>query len=351
MNNIRLIVIAVVAVLTTACGSSTEPAPPLPNSERVLVASKVAIAAIAVAVGDQGRSFFDNFLSCPRRGVIDYRNASGGRRATFTGCDLGDGVVLDGSAQIDWTRATADNPATTTALSIDGDLRVRVNGSESFAVGRVDARNITFSLTPTSPTEGIPLVDLLSAVRVESGNDAGFPLDSRANPRNVFHPPVTANAIPNAANSLDALEDRDVKRASYHHMLAIASILFNETLEIQRGTHTHATVCGTVAVTPIVGRNLPRLNFDWTDCDAGLGSFVGGRFTAEWSEFDASTGRLHMVLDGNITLGGGVPRTTFSHLDWSVGGINSLPTTARISGTMTVANRDRPFEFLVEVDD
>src|SRR5262247_2415420 len=106
---------AVVGVV--ACRGSSEPEPTLADSTRQLVASKTAIAALAVAIGPQGSSFFDNFLPCPRRGVIDYHNIPGGRRAEFIGCDVGDNIVIDGVADVSWTRTTQD-PATTTSVSI-----------------------------------------------------------------------------------------------------------------------------------------------------------------------------------------------------------------------------------------
>src|SRR5262247_1937199 len=128
---------ALCVLAIAACRGSSEPEPTLADITRQLVASKTAIAALAVAISPQGHSFFDNFLSCPRRGVIDYHNIPGGRRATFAGCDLGDGVVIDGAADVRWTR-TSEDPATTRSVSIAGDLLVRVGVIQSFALGAVD---------------------------------------------------------------------------------------------------------------------------------------------------------------------------------------------------------------------
>src|SRR5262245_43599905 len=64
----------------------------------------------AVAIGPEGRSFFDNFLPCVNRGALSYVNSSVGRRVWFTGCDLGTGIVIDGDGEIEWA-ADAPGPA------------------------------------------------------------------------------------------------------------------------------------------------------------------------------------------------------------------------------------------------
>lgn len=307
------------------------------------------MAALAVAISPQGHSFFDNFLSCPRRGVIDYHNIPGGRRATFTGCDLGDGVVIDGAADVRWIRTTED-PATTRTVSIAGDLHVRVEMTEPFSVDAVDAAGIAFSEGP--PTDGVALLDRLITSSIQlTSLGVIFPLDARAIPSDVFHPALTAESLPNPGNGLATLEDRDLKRIAFHPMIVLASILFNETLEIQRGQHTHTTPCGTIRVTPDLTRNLPRLDFDWSDCDLGLGAFVGGRFSAEWSDFDSRTGHLRMVLVGVINVGGGLPRMQFSEIDWEVGAITTLPTAAPIGLRVVTPNGERRLQTFVQVDD
>jgi hypothetical protein len=337
------------ALACTSCRGSSEPELTIPEIERRLVSSKAAIAALAVAISPQGHSFFDNFLSCPRRGVIDYHNIPGGRRATFTGCDLGDGVVIDGAADVRWTR-TSEDPATTRSVSIAGDLLARVETMPPFAVGAVDAAGFAFSAGP--PTDGIALLDRLLTSQVQV-TQLGFifPLDARAVPSNVFHPALTAVWLPNPGNGVSKLEDRDLKRIAFHPMIVLASILFDETLEIQRGQHTHTTPCGTVLVTPDLTRNLPKLAFDWSDCDVGLGAFIGGRFTAEWSDFDARTGHLRMVVTGVINVGGGMPRMQFTEIDWEIGAITTLPVTAPIDLRVTTPNGERRLQTFVQVDD
>ena len=340
---------ALCVLAIAACRGSSEPEPTLADITRPLVASKTAMAALAVAVGPQGGGFFDNFLSCPRRGVIDYHNIPGGRRAEFIGCDLGNNIVIDGAADVSWTRTTED-PATTTSVSIGDGLLVRVEENAPFAVDPVDAAGFTFS--PGPPTDGIVLLDRLRTTTMQvTSLGFIFPLDARAVPSNVFHPLIGTNAIPNPSNILSRLEDRDLKRIAFQPMIALASILFDETLEVQRGQHTHTTPCGTVLVTPDPTRNLPRLDFDWSDCELGLGVFVGGRFTAEWSDFDARTGNLRMVLLGVINVGGGVPHMQFSEIDWEIGAIATLPTAAPIELRVVTPNGERRLQTFVQVDD
>jgi hypothetical protein len=342
--------IAWAALLTAAaCGSGTEPAAPIGSEDRALVASKVATLALAVAVGPQGRSFFDNFIPCSRRGVIDYRNIVGGRRATFTGCDAGDDVVIDGTADIRSSPSGGFFPQIT-SISVSGALRASVAGKPSGAVDPIDVTGISFATGFES--EGIPLLDRLvtGSVRVAiDGATSG--LDERASPTKVFHPTLAPTTLPNAQNSVDALSDADVKRIAYYEMMILSSILFDETDEISRGEHTHTAPCGTTHVIPIAGVNLPHIDFDLTDCDVGLGGFIGGKFSAEWTEFTPSTGRLGMVLSGTISLGGGVPRTSFSRIEWNVSGLTTLPATATISGRLVTASGTRSFSFLVDVDD
>ena len=104
-------------------------------------------------------------------------------------------------------------------------------------------------------------------------------------------------------------------------------------------------------MTPDPTRNLPRLDFNWSDCELKPGVFVGGRFTAEWSDFDTQTGNLRMVLLGVINVGGGMPRMQFSEIDWEIGAIATLPTAAPIDLRVVTPNGERRLQTLVQVDD
>jgi hypothetical protein len=164
-------------------------------------------------------------------------------------------------------------------------------------------------------------------------------------------PPISANAIPNAANSLNALTEADIQRIAYHGALSLAAILFNETLEIQRGVHSHIEACGSMQVTPDITRNVPQLGMNWNMCDLNYGLFASGSFLVDWSEFNQDAGRMSMIVQGPITFGGGVPTITLSRMEWSASGISSLPGTIRISGRLVRGTLDRSFSFDVIVDD
>jgi hypothetical protein len=333
-----------VTTLATGCSGASDPGAPAASQDPQLVASKLATLAVGVAVAGQGRGFFDNFLPCPRRGIIDYRNTPRGRQAVFTGCDAGDGVVVDGVAELGITPTPGDGRPVT-EVDLEGPLRVGANAASS-TVDRIRVSGIAFT------TVDSPVIDALVPERVRiAAFGQTTTLDSRAYPATVFRPPLTIDAIPNAANSLEVLTGADLKRIAYHGALALASVLFDETLEIQRGEHVHTEPCGTLRVAPISGTNLPRMTANWNSCDVRHGLFESGAFTAEWSEFNGQTGRLAMVVQGSLTLGGGVPKVTVSRLEWSVSGVADLPGTIRITGRLVSGAQQRTFAFELTVDD
>jgi len=346
-SRLRSVVLALVAA---GCGGEGAEGVVGAGTESALVASKLAVLAVGVATAGEGHSFFDNFLPCPRRGVIDYRNTPRGREATFTGCDAGDGVVVDGTAEVRWTQPGADRGRITAVeLAPGGKLTVRVGDAAPEVVGALTVTGITFAL----PTPGdSPTVETLvvAPVRVTAGG-ATTSLHERATPANVFHPALAIDAIPNPAGSLDALTEADLKRVAYHGAMALASVLLNETLEVQRGPHTHTEPCGTMRVTPDPATLLTRLDMAWNACEVGYGLFESGTFAVEWAEFDARGGRVSMVVQGALTLGGGVPRTTLSRLEWTVTGLGDFPTRIRIAGRLVGGGRERTYAFELVVDD
>ena len=343
MTHTSRLVVALLG-LATACRGDGEVAAPQPVS--ALVASKLAVLAVGVATAPQGRSFFDNFLPCARRGVIDYRNTPRGRQATFSGCDAGDGVVVDGTAEVRWT-GPGGNRDRIESIELIGPLYVRPTDGRSVLdqVDRIEVRGITFA-DPQYPSVESLATDV---VRVTVAG-VTTPIDARARPDLIFHPSLAIDAIPNPGNSLAELTEADLKRIAYHGALAIARTLFNETLEIQRGAHTHTEPCGTMRVTPDAA-NLPRLDMTWTACDARHGLLVGGTFSTRWSEFAPQAGRMAMVVDGALTLGGGVPMVTLSRLEWAVSGLGSFPATIRIAGRLVSGAQQRTYAFDVLVDD
>jgi hypothetical protein len=337
------------AALLAACSGGGAPGPPLvPDAS--LAASKLAVVAVAIATGHRGRSFFDNFLACPRAGVIDYRDTPRGRQANVVGCDTGDGVVLDGAIEVQWPQAGGD-PRALTGVEVVGPVRARVEGAGAVTIDRATVTGLSF----TGLDE--PTVDRLvvAPVRV-TALGVTAPLDPRAAPAAVFQPAGRGLASrPNAAGALDALDSADVRRVALHDALRLASILFDETLESARGEHTHTLPCGTLHVRPDPATRLPHMDAVWTACDLGGGTFAGGTFTVDWSRFDAPTGEIAMVVAGQLTLGGGVPRVELTRLEWSIAGIAGFPATARVAGRLVAGAGAgaiaRPFAIDVLVDD
>lgn len=326
------------------CGDAGSTAPL--TSGNVSVASKLATVAVAVATAPEGTAFFDNFLPCPRRGVVDYRNSDHGRFATFSGCDVGDGIVIDGTAEVRWTSPGADRTHITT-IDIPGPLHVTVVGGTPLDVGGITISSIAFSAAG-SPFAS-PTVErfLYASARVTIAGETFTP-SALADPARVFVTGLTLDALP--AVPVDALTDADMKRLAYHVSVGLADILFNETEETQRGNHIHTFDCGTIRVTVDTVRNLPTLDMNWNACDVGEGLIMSGIFTVDWTQFDPQTGALAMRVVGSMTVGGGLPRTTLSRLDWSLSGIKTYPANAHME-MQIVGDKQRSFSINLVLDD
>jgi hypothetical protein len=176
-----------------------------------------------------------------------------------------------------------------------------------------------------------------------------FTPSDEASPARVFHPTLTIDALGSA--TIDQLTDADIKRLAYHGALVLAATLFNETLETQRGDHTHTLGCGTTRVTIDRARNLPVLDTDWSACDVGGGMLISGTFTLGWNTFDAATGALSMRLSGSSTFGGGLPRVTVSRVDWTLTGISSFPANAHLTMQISDGTRQRNLSVDLILDD
>jgi hypothetical protein len=328
------------ALLAPGCSGDGTAPQTAPN----LIASKVAVLGVAIATGGEGHSFFDNYIACPRRGVINYVNSPTGRIATVSGCDTGDGVVIDGNTEIRWV--SGSDRSRITQIVVSGALRARdATGSEA-AVGNVTVTGISF----TAPSEPTVLTLVVAPVRV-TFDGATAPLESRASPANVFAPTGRGiDAIANPTGSLGALTEVDLKTIAYGTGIRLASLLFGETLESQRGEHDHAIPCGTLHVAPDTSPGLVRLDNSWNSCDLDEGIFVSGTFSQRWTAFDGAAGRLAMVVDGQLVLGGNLPRIALTRLEWSITAL-STPNTVRIAGTLVGATGTRSFSFDLLIDD
>ena len=322
-----------------ACDGSTDP-----DATPSLIHSKVAVLAIAVATGGEGHAFFDNFITCPRRGVINYINTPLGRLATVSGCDTGDGVIVDGTAEVRWV--SGGDRSRISRLEVVGTLRARGPDGAEVVVDQLTTSGVSF----TSPTEPSVLNLIVAPVRVSAAGSAA-PLDARASPSNVFAPAGRGiDAIPNPAATLDALTEADLKAIAFGNGMRLARLLFDETLESQRGQHEHQLPCGTIRVSPDPSTQLVRIDNAWSSCDLGGGIFVSGTFSQRWTAFDGPGGRLAMVIEGQPVLGGNVPRVALSRLEWSITAL-SAPGAVRISGKLVTTSGERPFAFELVTDD
>jgi hypothetical protein len=333
--------------LSLACGGDGNNSLAPLTIDPLTVRSKVATVAVAIATAGQGHGFFDNFIACPRRGVIDYRNTARGRNATIVGCDVGDGIVLDGTVEVQWTSNGADR-SIITMIDVVGPIHVTLAGAAAGDVDNVVLRGIAFRGAGNSVESVLDRFDFVTARVVVDGQL--MPLDGHASVSNVFHPTLTLDAIPNAGESIDALTEADVRRIALSGATLLAGVLFNETLEVARGDHLHTLPCGTTRVTVDKGRNLPRLDNTWANCDLS-GLLVSGTFSTEWLELDTTNNRLTMLLSGNTTLGGGVPRVLADRIEWSVSGFSTLPGTMKISGKIVRGTNERAFSYDLLIDD
>src|SRR5438034_4055871 len=115
------------------------------RAETALVASKLSVLSIAVATDPEGVNFLNNFIPCARRGVVDYRNTSAGRRATFSGCELGDAVTVDGSAHLRWLGpGLSRRRSRIRKLKLAGNITVTLAGSGAAQVQRMTVGGIAF---------------------------------------------------------------------------------------------------------------------------------------------------------------------------------------------------------------
>ena len=315
-NSAAILAIAFVA----SCGDAAGPNyGPLTAAQAVRVAPRLAVMTFVVAIGSEGRSFFDNFLPCLNRGALSYVNTNTGRRAWFRGCDLGTGVVIDGNGEMEWA-ADAPGPdrepfcvfgspsrcdagfrwSGTLAITLDDTLTVRLDAYEVRDVV------VTFGVDSVQ----LQSLDVLIAGEVIPMNDPGLAAE-------LFDTSGrTLDAIPNASQSVAALSDADLHRLAYQGIADLASFLLNETSESARGDHVHTLACGTSSVT-YDAQQLPTITSSWNACLVG-GLLYDGNFTMNWGRFDITSSTFDAIrldVSGTLTVGGAVPRVRISSLE------------------------------------
>lgn len=130
----------------TGLTAPSDHAPPtVEERDLEVVAARLGVALLGIAFAPSGRGFYDNSLPCPRRGLIHYLDSDLGRRATFFGCDLGAGVVVDGRGELSWAEPGFGrdrgerfcDPTCPRQLRWDGPLEVRGEGGSPLSVSNL----------------------------------------------------------------------------------------------------------------------------------------------------------------------------------------------------------------------
>lgn len=329
-------------LLTLAACSGSEIGAPN-AADRKLIVSKIAMVGVGIATASQGQGPFDNYVACPRRGIINFYNIPTGRAATLAGCDTGNGVVLDGTAEVRWADPR-NRFAPMSAIEIVGAITVTTQSGAQSTVDRVNVTGIAFSPMP-------PALDRFNAgaVSIEAFGES-YAFDNLALSANVFFPTtITIDQIPNSGG-IGGLTETDLRRIAFQPARALARFLLDETFESNRGDHMHFSPCGTYHTIPESG-GFVRVEANLTNCEIGPGMYVTGVFTFRWTLF--SDPDLRMEITGSATFGGGVPRVTVDRLEWRMTGFvaGTAPYESTFSGLLAAGAQTRPYSFKIMVDD
>ncbi|MGH7571215.1 MAG: hypothetical protein ACREMK_05165 [Gemmatimonadota bacterium] len=249
-----------IAIAAVACDGAGTTGPEPPGSEEVTrIAPRLGVISLAVAAGSRGASFFDNFLPCVRRGIVIYRNTSLGRAATFHGCDLGDGIVVNGSGELRWAASGLGEsfcrfelPSCPPSLAWTGSLRFDVEGSEPLELDAFGIENLVmreeggfFPEFVDAETFGLGFVSMTVTV-----DGARVEVDDRDLPSELFDTSgLTLSSIPNPSGSLVTLTEDDVRRIVFETLMDFAFFLADETID-PRGSHEHELPCGSSVSSP-----------------------------------------------------------------------------------------------------
>ncbi|MEN8374200.1 MAG: hypothetical protein ABFS34_01995 [Gemmatimonadota bacterium] len=335
------------SLIGSACGDGggdpLEPKPPpgpvigFFGGDTTLALSKAAGAAIALAAASRGFAFFDNFLPCPPRGLIDYADRGSTTIAAAHSCNLGDGVVLDGELEV---VSATDSLGVIVGVEVTGSATLRTaEGLIALPDMRVDGIDVAAgagraaAIEPDSAT-----IDAL-------GKTVAY--DARGAPVAVFSASPSID-IPNPGNELAALSDDDVRRVVFDPLLALSGILFGEQLEFGRGPHEHTFDCGSFAVLPDTLSGLTGITASFTDCPLTSGTRLSGDFSVRWTAFAEPL--LTMAMEGALTITGGLPSIRLNAFEWNVEDAGQFDT-ASFRGRLVVDTVGRDYAFQVPISD
>ena len=157
------------------------------------------------------------------------------------------------------------------------------------------------------------------------------------------------DSIPNTSNTLAALTESDMKRLAYGQGPFLFGFLLNEVMESQRGNHTHEYPCGASAITHNLEDQTTRIDNTWNNCDLNSsGMFIDGTFSLE-GYFDEEL--FSIIIEGTLTIGGGIPKVTIRRMEWALEGAKPFPAQVRIFGKIYGEADERTFSFDLIVDD
>jgi len=307
---------------------------------------------LAVAMAREGRGPFDNFLPCVRRGVINYYNTDAGRHATFSGCDLGDGIIVHGRGELKMVglERSFENRVdriTISRIIWEGELKAAIDGETGVQIKRFEMASVGMQLKGGSGSisdklqlDSLTVTLLGKTMKVDDETLISQLFDTSA---------MDINSVPNPTKSLSALTESDMKRLAYDGTTFLALIVLNEFMESQRGDHTHENPCGASVVTQNLVDQTTRIDNTWNNCDLTSGGlFMDGTFSVE-GNFDEKL--VSITIEGALTVGGGIPKIAIRRYEWSLEGANSLLGEVRISGKIYGEADERSFSFDLILDD
>lgn len=341
----RVLTYALGALLMAAgagCGNDGPSAPIVfgPGGGQVM-ATKLAALAVAIATGSEGGGPLDNFIGCTRRGVIDYTNIPAGRRASVAECNLGDSVVVDGDLEVRWV--SGGDRTRIGRLELVGPFTVRVADTVR-TVSTAVVNNVAFA-GGLPPSLGTARLDQMRVTVF----DSTFTPDARGGEQRVFGPfGLTLNSIPGTTGTPSSLAEEDARRIAFQLGSLFLAIVLDES---GRPPHTHALGCGTIDVAPDPATDENIAHFQLSACDFGRELLVSGDFTMDLADATVTPDGATYVLEGPMTLGGGVARTMLSGFVWSIAIPGGLPGDATITLTLVDGQNRWEYNYTIPLDD
>ena len=174
--------------------------------------------------------------------MINYYNTDGGRHATFSGCDLGDGIIVNGSGELkpvllERSRETGKDTITISKIIWEGDLTAVIDGETEIQIDEFALASVLMQINHGKGREfgrmhldSMTVMFLGETMTVDDATLISQLFDTSA---------MDIDSIPNPSRSLSALTESDMKRLAYGQAPFLFSFLIHEAMESQRGNYTH----------------------------------------------------------------------------------------------------------------